>query len=231
MRTVGLKLHCDIKVDDIPHQLRIAGELTLAVVPGRAPLCLRCKSTGHIRRDCKVPRCSHCRWFGHDDAECARKYGSVTGPVQANDASDHLMEEVDSEETTGATCSSPNQGGAPANQGDAPLEPRGKPEDGLPHEFMEGHGEQVDASREERTSFGVAEETQQEPERMTGIDSESGNVTGKRPHDRGKNERRPSGAATDEPLTKTTHARRPPFRSRPNLPTERNTAETPPLPA
>ncbi|KAH6947116.1 hypothetical protein HPB50_017126 [Hyalomma asiaticum] len=123
------------------------------------------------------------------------------------------MEEVDSVETTGATCSSPNQDGARANQGDAPLEPPGKPEDGVPHEFMEGHGEQVDASREERTSFDVAEETQQEPERMTGIDSESGNVTGKRPHDRGKNERRPSGAATDEPLTKTTHARRPPFRS------------------
>ncbi|XP_077519927.1 uncharacterized protein LOC144129701 [Amblyomma americanum] len=58
-RTVGLKLHADVKIDDIPHQLKIAGELTLVVVPGRAPLCLRCKSTGHIRRDCKVPRCEN----------------------------------------------------------------------------------------------------------------------------------------------------------------------------
>ncbi|XP_077491799.1 uncharacterized protein LOC144102390 [Amblyomma americanum] len=98
-RTVGLKLHADVKIDDIPHQLKIAGELTLVVVPGRAPLCLRCKSTGHIRRDCKVPRCSRCRRFGHVDADCAKTYASVAGPVQANDISDHLMDEEDSEET------------------------------------------------------------------------------------------------------------------------------------
>ncbi|KAH7985602.1 hypothetical protein HPB51_026791 [Rhipicephalus microplus] len=115
-RSVGLKLHSDVKVNDIPHQLKIAGELTLVVVPGRAPLCLRCKSTGHIRRDCRVPRCSRCRRFGHEDADCAKTYASVTGPAQESDALEHLMDEADSEETAGVNPNSAVEDGSSCRQ-------------------------------------------------------------------------------------------------------------------
>ncbi|KAH7982413.1 hypothetical protein HPB52_004684 [Rhipicephalus sanguineus] len=49
-RTVIMNLKAGVKPEDIPHQIRIAGELALVVVPGRAPLCLRCQCTGHNRR-------------------------------------------------------------------------------------------------------------------------------------------------------------------------------------
>ncbi|KAH6944742.1 hypothetical protein HPB50_004751 [Hyalomma asiaticum] len=128
------------------------------------------------------------------------------------------MDEADSEETAGTTRTQPNQDATQVNQWDALLDPPGKPEDGLPREVMEGHSEKVDASRVGHTSSGVAEETQPEPEPFTGIDSEDGNVTGKRRHDGRKNEQGPSAAGTDEPPTKTTHVRRSPFRPRPKLP-------------
>lgn len=229
-RSVGLKLHTDVKVDDIPHQLKIAGELTLVVVPGRAPLCLRCKSTGHIRRDCKVPRCNRCRRFGHDDAYCTRTYASVTGPVQANDASDHLMDEADSEETAGGSQNSATQDGSQSIQQDARREAQGKPEAGLPHEAVEGRNEKGDASSTGNTSSGGAVETPSEPEPMIGIDSDSASAAGKRPHDADENEKGSSAGATVEPPAKTTPVRRPPFRPRPSTLTERKTAETPPLP-
>ncbi|KAM7297209.1 uncharacterized protein ISCGN_022362 [Ixodes scapularis] len=71
-RTAVLRLKAGITCDDIPHQLRVGGELALVVVPGRAPLCLRCQQTGHIRKECRVPRCNVCRRFGHEGAHCVR---------------------------------------------------------------------------------------------------------------------------------------------------------------
>lgn len=47
-RTAILRLMTGTNVDDIPHQQRIAGEMSLVVMPGRAPLCLRCNRSGHI---------------------------------------------------------------------------------------------------------------------------------------------------------------------------------------
>lgn len=94
-RSVTLQLKPGMTVDDIPHQLRIAGELVLVVIPGRAPLCLRCHTTGHIRRDCRVPRCEVCRRFGHDRSQCAKTYTAVAGPSRReDDVSEHLMDEV-----------------------------------------------------------------------------------------------------------------------------------------
>ncbi|KAH6941366.1 hypothetical protein HPB50_017105 [Hyalomma asiaticum] len=45
-----------VTLERIPHQMRLGSSTVLVVVPGRAPLCLRCRNTGHIRRDCRVPR-------------------------------------------------------------------------------------------------------------------------------------------------------------------------------
>ncbi|KAH8010133.1 hypothetical protein HPB51_025257 [Rhipicephalus microplus] len=46
--------------------MRLGSGTALVVVPGKAPLCLRCRNTGHIRRYCRVPRCAGCRAFGHE---------------------------------------------------------------------------------------------------------------------------------------------------------------------
>ncbi|KAG0414678.1 hypothetical protein HPB47_008170 [Ixodes persulcatus] len=51
------RLKPGLTLDNQPHQLRIAGGLALDVAPGSTPLCLRCQGTGHIRRDCRVPKC------------------------------------------------------------------------------------------------------------------------------------------------------------------------------
>ncbi|KAL3173621.1 hypothetical protein MRX96_041445 [Rhipicephalus microplus] len=67
-------------------------------------------------------------------------------------------------------------------------------------------------------------------EPMTGIESDSGTVTGKRPRDEGKKEKGTTAATPDEPPAKTTPARRPLLRPRPNISSERKTAETPPSP-
>ena len=47
--------------DRIPHLLQVADPVTaenyklLCVITGRKPLCLKCKHTGHYRRDCTTP--------------------------------------------------------------------------------------------------------------------------------------------------------------------------------
>ncbi|XP_077497678.1 uncharacterized protein LOC144108284 [Amblyomma americanum] len=49
MRSVTLELNAGLTIEDLPHQLRVAEDVALVYVPGRAPLCLRCRGTGHIQ--------------------------------------------------------------------------------------------------------------------------------------------------------------------------------------
>ncbi|XP_042144011.1 uncharacterized protein LOC121834299 [Ixodes scapularis] len=106
-RSVSIRLKAGLTVDSLPHQLRVAGDLALVVVPGRAPLCLRCRGKGHIRRECRVPRCALCRRFGHEDSQCIRTYASVTGPVGNEDTSELLMDVVESQEAAGGEGGEP----------------------------------------------------------------------------------------------------------------------------
>lgn len=99
-RLVTLKLNAGVKLDDLPHQVSIAGELALVVVSGRPPLCLRCRGTGHIRRDCRIPRCGACRRFGHEEGQCARAYVSVAVPVNSEDTPLLLMDGADAEDAS-----------------------------------------------------------------------------------------------------------------------------------
>ncbi|KAH8027857.1 hypothetical protein HPB51_010503 [Rhipicephalus microplus] len=50
-RVIRMQLRDGVSVDQLPHQVRIGSSTTLVVVPGRPPLCLRCRSrtsaTGH----------------------------------------------------------------------------------------------------------------------------------------------------------------------------------------
>lgn len=97
-RSVSVRPKAVVTVDSFPHQLRVTGDLALVVVPGRAPLCLRCRGKGHIRRECHVPRCVLCWRFGHEESQCVRTYANVTGPVGNEEAKEHLIDVVESKE-------------------------------------------------------------------------------------------------------------------------------------
>ncbi|XP_077558151.1 uncharacterized protein LOC144173718 [Haemaphysalis longicornis] len=97
-RLVTVQLKSGVSVDDIPYQVRVAGEQALVVVPGRAPLCIRYHRSGHIRRECRVPRCALCRRFGHDESGCVRTYGNVAGPGGVDKASEFIMDTEEAEE-------------------------------------------------------------------------------------------------------------------------------------
>ncbi|KAH6935871.1 hypothetical protein HPB50_011300 [Hyalomma asiaticum] len=91
-RIVRMTLREDLTPDALPHLFRIFGGSVLVVVPGRAPICLRCRRKGHIRRDCRVPRCAQCREFGHEIKDCVRTYARVTGSRQHEEEGLELME-------------------------------------------------------------------------------------------------------------------------------------------
>ena len=67
-----------VKVADVPHLITVAlgdevggdtAEL-LVTIPGRKPLCLRCRRVGHVRRDCTTPYCRHHGEYGHSSEQC-----------------------------------------------------------------------------------------------------------------------------------------------------------------
>lgn len=89
-----------VTIEDLPHQLRVAEEVALVHVPGKAPLCLRCRGTGHIRQDCRVPRCGLYRRLGHDETQCVRTYTNVMGQVRRDEAAEHIMDEVEAVEAS-----------------------------------------------------------------------------------------------------------------------------------
>uniref|UniRef100_A0A6B0V9Z5 CCHC-type domain-containing protein n=1 Tax=Ixodes ricinus TaxID=34613 RepID=A0A6B0V9Z5_IXORI len=97
-RLVRLSLKEGVTLERLPHQLRIAGSNVLVVIPGRDPLCLRCKGTGHIRRECRVPRCDECHRFGHEQDNCVRTYATVTQGVVADGDGVLNMDEEEAEE-------------------------------------------------------------------------------------------------------------------------------------
>ncbi|KAL3205145.1 hypothetical protein MRX96_052994, partial [Rhipicephalus microplus] len=100
-RVVTLKINAEVKIDHPPRQRRVTGEL--AIVPGKAPLCLRCRGTDHIRRECRILRCGVCRPFGHKDNNCQQTYASVTAPGTSEESADHLVGEADLTETAAPT--------------------------------------------------------------------------------------------------------------------------------
>ncbi|XP_037529301.1 uncharacterized protein LOC119406642 [Rhipicephalus sanguineus] len=92
--------------------------------------CLRCHGTGHVRRDCRVPRCSKCRRCGHADADCVRTYASATGRPK-DDENEELMDVAEAEEAARGIdeagkrsgpedTSTPSSGDAP--KGDGPVD-------------------------------------------------------------------------------------------------------------
>lgn len=97
-RLVQMTLHEGMTVDKIPHEVRLEGCRVLVLVPGRAPLCLRCRRTGHIRRECRVPRCTDCNRFGHATEECVTTYASIARDRKEQDESEMFMDATEAEE-------------------------------------------------------------------------------------------------------------------------------------
>ncbi|KAM7313609.1 hypothetical protein ISCGN_003462 [Ixodes scapularis] len=113
-RTAVIRLKPGIGLEDLPHQLRIAGGPALVVVPGRPPLCLRCQRTEHIRRDCRVPKCATCHQFGHDGDHCIKTYARATCSSGQDANAERVMDEADAQEAlkgTGPSTKSPESTG------------------------------------------------------------------------------------------------------------------------
>ncbi|KAK8756308.1 hypothetical protein V5799_000990, partial [Amblyomma americanum] len=83
-RLVRMVLKEGFSIDDLPDMLKFYGGQVLVVVPGRPPICLRCKRTAHIRRDCRTPRCSLCRSLGHEREGYADKKSFENQTTQQN---------------------------------------------------------------------------------------------------------------------------------------------------
>lgn len=97
-RVISLQLKAGVAPEDIPQQMRIAGDRALVAVPGRPPQCLRCEQIGHIRRDCRVPRCSVCRRFGHEAQHCVKTYAVAATTPFGSERSELTMDEAEAEE-------------------------------------------------------------------------------------------------------------------------------------
>ena len=71
--------------DEVPNTFNIINPVTdekyelLVIVPGRSPLCFKCKQSGHYRSDCFTPSCRECGVFGHTTESCAIANSSGIG--------------------------------------------------------------------------------------------------------------------------------------------------------
>ncbi|XP_040079103.1 uncharacterized protein LOC115330832 [Ixodes scapularis] len=104
-RLVGITLKEGVSKESVPHQLRFFGGSALVLVPGRAPLCLRCKKTGHIRKDCRVPRCDDCHRYGHTRENCVKSYAVATAGPLPDENTDLIMDEAEAELAASANAS------------------------------------------------------------------------------------------------------------------------------
>lgn len=91
-RVVSITLKGGATVDSLPHQLRIFEASALVVAPGKTPMCLRCKVTGHIWKECRVPRCQERNHYGHEAEGCVKTYAVVTEVAQREEVIDLVMD-------------------------------------------------------------------------------------------------------------------------------------------
>lgn len=221
-RTVLLKLKSGLKVEDIPHQIRVAGELALVVVPGRPMQCLRCQGTGHVRRECKVPRCSRCRRYGHIDTECVKTYATATGPAASQEAAELVMDVVETEDAAkgAGDLVHPATGAGSVPEG---VDANGK-----------GTTEQVTAparvdAEAVHAKEGASEDEgddddgamQQGEAAIDGDRAASLGATFKRPRDEAEDKDNAATSSSDGPPAKSPLGRRSSFKPKPNVPSDR----------
>ncbi|XP_072144995.1 uncharacterized protein [Dermacentor andersoni] len=234
-RSVTLQLKAGTTVDDISHQLRIAGELVLAVIPGRAPLCLRCHTTGHIRRDCRVPRCEVCRRFGHERSQCVKTYAVVAGPARREEVSEHLMDEAEVEDIS--PVKRDNVGNAVAQK--QSLHPKNLCPDKKTNDEADIRKKTKNSAPDNQSSVTEQRDASSKPPpattcaeacATTDVDmSAATNMPAKRAHEETIGVTGTSGATTcSEPQTKAAQLRRTHFKPRPNVQVGRRPEAEPP---
>lgn len=219
-RTVLMKLKTGLKLEDLPHQVRVAGELALVVVPGRPMQCLRCQGSGHVRRDCKVPRCSICRRFGHEDAQCTRSYAAATGRGVSDYTEELLMDVTEAEE---------------AAKGSGSLETQKEPRS---EKTPEGKQSQVTTEATTKTPATVTElaatPVPADDDTLESSDTEGTQAEPRKPRLSGSQAhssrvnpavKRPLEGTADQ---KASSGRRPGLKPRPNLESERKATDEPP---
>nr|XP_054920334.1 uncharacterized protein LOC129381470 [Dermacentor andersoni] len=91
-RHVRMCLKPGVTREELPHAMPLCDTTVLVVVPGRPPMCVRCRRTGHSRRLCLTPLCNRCRAFGHVSQDCV--ISSARASAQANeDALQYLVDQ------------------------------------------------------------------------------------------------------------------------------------------
>ena len=74
----------------VPHLLSVTDPDTketwelLVTIPGRPPMCLKCRYTGHVRKDCATPFCRHHGSYGHTTESCSAEKAEVGKRSYAN---------------------------------------------------------------------------------------------------------------------------------------------------
>ncbi|XP_077539196.1 uncharacterized protein LOC144151904 [Haemaphysalis longicornis] len=229
-RTVLLKLKAGLKVDDLPHQIRVAGELALVVAPGRPMQCLRCHTAGHVRRDCQVPRCSRCRRFGHRDEQCVKTYANVTGSTEREDSIELLMDTAEAEEAAKgvgehSTVEASTAPGGPSGDGLKDPGNGRQPTEAFPPLPVQQAEGGVDAPSVEVTTDAT------EPcEMETNVASPASSViaTAKRSHEEAGHKEGVEEGGTGEPPQKAAVARRSSLRLRPKVQADHKQPDTTP---
>ncbi|KAM7301311.1 uncharacterized protein ISCGN_016830 [Ixodes scapularis] len=116
-RVARLILKEGVTLERLPHTLRLPGCMALVLAHGRAPLCLRCRRTGHIRKECRVPRCDSCRRYGNTKEDCRKTYAAVANAAE-DDTMEHLMDQEEAEAAAaGDTENSQSPAQAASTQG------------------------------------------------------------------------------------------------------------------
>jgi len=88
---------------DIPHLIPFSSgheqREALVTMTGRLPLCLRCRTSGHVRQQCKMPFCWRCKSYGHTKKDCpGRTYASAADPKRGPDPSNQPDDEEEEED-------------------------------------------------------------------------------------------------------------------------------------
>ena len=89
--------------DEIPHVFTIVNPKTeekfelLITIPGRSPLCFKCKHRGHYQSECFTPYCRQCGVYGHSTEKCvmANSYSSALRGSSKQQASSTAEASID----------------------------------------------------------------------------------------------------------------------------------------
>ena len=121
----------------------------LLTVPGRPPLCLKCKTAGHVRKNCKSPYCRHCQVFGHTSEACsADRAGKSYAKATRVGGRDNLpypgdtTDTDDDEDETGKLGASPTLGRV--GTGNTPVQARPSERSGAAASVSQGVANRTD---------------------------------------------------------------------------------------